>query len=31
LKRKYGQMEGALGTLEKSSQTIQNFNKQTGQ
>ena len=28
LKRKYGQMEGALGTLEKNSQAIQNFNKQ---
>jgi flagellar hook-associated protein 2 len=28
LKRKYGQMEGALGTLEKNSQAIQNFNRQ---
>jgi flagellar hook-associated protein 2 len=28
LKRKYGQMEGALGTLEKNSQAIQNFGKQ---
>jgi flagellar hook-associated protein 2 len=27
LKRKYGAMEGALGGLEKSSQTIENFNK----
>ena len=31
LKKKYGQMEGALGTLEKNSQTIQNFNKQNNQ
>jgi flagellar hook-associated protein 2 len=28
LKRKYGQMEGALGNLEKNSQAIQNFNRQ---
>lgn len=27
LKRKYGAMEGALGNLEKSSQTIENFNR----
>ena len=31
LKKKYGQMEGALGTLEKNSQAIQNFNKQNNQ
>jgi flagellar hook-associated protein 2 len=27
LKRKYGAMEGALGNLEKSSQSIENFNR----
>ena len=27
IKRKYGAMEGALNSLEKSSQTIDNFNK----
>jgi len=27
MKRKYGAMEGALNSLEKSSQTIENFNK----
>ena len=31
LKKKYGQMEGALGTLEKNSQAIKNFNSQNGQ
>lgn len=31
LKKKYGQMGGALDTLQKSSQSIQNFNKQSGQ
>jgi flagellar hook-associated protein 2 len=31
LKKKYGQMGGALDTLQKSSQSLQNFNKQNGQ
>ncbi len=29
LKRKYGMMEGSLSTLEKNSQTIENFNRST--
>ena len=29
LKRKYGVMEGALGSLEKSSQSIENFNRRS--
>jgi flagellar hook-associated protein 2 len=31
LKRKYGEMGGALDNLQKSSQSMQNFNKQNGQ
>jgi flagellar hook-associated protein 2 len=31
LKKKYGQMGGALDTLQKSSQSLQNFNKQNSQ
>jgi flagellar hook-associated protein 2 len=31
LRKKYGQMEGALGTLEKNSQAIKNFNSQNSQ
>lgn len=31
LKRKYGQMGGALDTLQKNSQSLQNFNKQNSQ
>jgi flagellar hook-associated protein 2 len=30
LKRKYGVMEGALGSLEKSSQSVENFNRSSG-
>jgi flagellar hook-associated protein 2 len=30
LKRKYGQMGGALDALQKNSQSIQNFNRQSG-
>ena len=30
LKKKYGQMGGALDTLQKNSQSIQNFNRQSG-
>ena len=30
LKRKYGQMGGALDSLQKNSQSIQNFNRQSG-
>jgi flagellar hook-associated protein 2 len=31
LKRKYGEMGGALDNLQKNSQSMQNFNKQNGQ
>jgi flagellar hook-associated protein 2 len=31
LKRKYGEMAGALDSLQKSSQSLQNFSKQNGQ
>jgi flagellar hook-associated protein 2 len=31
LKRKYGEMAGALDSLQKSSQSLQNFGKQNGQ